>query len=394
MTKTVSKQPFFTFTDWSEFQQKLENVASFENEQQLCELVGIDFDMYQKITQNAVWSWKESPSRSFFNAIARTGLTFPKEHDLIFDNHLEQVLFVELLDTARVTTKGFFDSVYDENGDKVMVKGYRAVQYPSGMYRERTIKKVNDVLQILFLYRHYQRHKLMLTTKKIPKKLYRGIRFHDLLDISAINKVLDRVDTKDLNYRKSIELRLDELLKYLEDKTVDITTDFSLLSFTASKSIASYFTGGNGLILEVDTKDLSNDLIFTSELQDSRFDEHDYVSHKKEREYILDIRSKKIKISNIYVNHLDYFIQKNNPLAVTLFDHDDKEATYELNGVRIKAYFVWTSNTTHSIRYRNLDEKDIFGKSSREFKSAYGFNPQITEKNLKDIKNFQVEIKR
>ncbi|PLS19441.1 hypothetical protein CVD28_03220 [Bacillus sp. M6-12] len=392
MTMTKRETGFITFGNWTEFSQKLQGLSEkdLESEQSLCESMEIDTELYQKMIRSAVYAWKNSPSTSIFHSIGKNGLSMPKEGETVFDSHIAQTRFLLMLCESRIISKLLLKTVRDENGEKVKVRNEYAVTLPEGERGEVMAKKVNEVLQIVYLYFWYCKKQEEKAGFKKPKKIYRGIRLRDFYRLPAIQKAIENVppSTERGFDRKRRKAEYDCIVEYLMKNGIREICENDLVSFTSSKTIAKYFANKGGLIIEVNANDVE---IMTSEVHDERFAEKDYVSNKLEKEYILRLTDTSMEISNIEIYDLDYYIAINSPLSVSMFDHSDKSATYELNGVHIKAYYVWTSNTTSAIHYKNLDTNS-WGYGSREFQKEFGFSPVISNKNLKDIKNFQVHI--
>lgn len=385
MELTLEKD-LIEFGNWQDFNEKLEAVQKVETEEKLCEQVGMDFEFYQRIIQLSINFWRESPTQSLFNGMALKGLQLPKEGELVFNNHLSQTRFLTMLCKAGITHQLNLSRVKNDDGKAVVINGTYALTFKGG-HESALGKKINDVLQAIYLYFFFCRKKEGI---KLPKKIYRGIRLSDIRNHPMFKEA--KASIKDINKsdrRQQEKQIIDVIVEIIINEGLNNLYDTNLLSFTSSKTVAKYFANNEGIIVEVNTKDVE---IITSELHDERFAVKDYYSNKFEREYIVRLSEEKLNVSNITISYVDYLIATNNPLAVNMFDHDDKTALYQLNGVNIKAYFVWTSNTTSAIRYCNMDE-DTWGYSSKEFKDRYGFSPVISSKNLKDIKNFVIKIR-
>lgn len=383
----VAGNQLITFGDWSDLKRKVEQYPLYQTEDDFLDDVGIKRDFYNKITGFAIRGWRESTSRSLFQIIGHHGLDVPEKGKPIFKNHLEQTRFFHLLDEGRILGKFGLGHVVDENNEKVKVAGGNvALTYPQNESRRASTEKiVNEVLQAVFIYAFLCKQKEM----KLPKKLYRGIRLSDMRNIPGLKEELSVLkydpSTRSDYYREYVRIVCD----YINEHGLNGIAESSLLSFTASKSVASYFANKRGLVLEVEAQDVE---ILTSELHDERLDVMDYMSGKKEREYIVRLPKEQVEVKNIMIHDLDFFIATSDPRAVSLFNHNDKIAYYELNEVKIKAQFHWSTNTKGSIAYYNLSDNG-WGYGSREFQKEYGFSPVITNKNIKEVKNFRIEHK-
>lgn len=393
VTKTVKNEVeaskgFVRFGDWTEFNTRINSLKeeAFETEERLCEALELDSELYSRVISFSTRRWKESPSKSLLNGLGLNGLNVPKEGVEVFDNLTSQTRFILMLNEGRFLSSFAFETIRDENNQKVKVRGEFAQKIKKGHQH-----RLDEMLQMLYAYFLFCRKQEGKEGFKKPKKIYRGVRLHDAFRTPAMQALLKKheMQLENKHYREVRKFKMDLLIEYIEEHGIRMICENNLVSFTSSKAVAKYFANGEGLLLEMNTKDVE---IMTSEVHDERFSERDYVSGRLEKEYIVRLSNEQVNLVSVIIHDMDYFIATNNPLAVNLFDHDNKSATYKLHGTRIKAYAVWTSNTTKAIRYRNLD-KDIWGYSSVEFKKCYGFSPVLSGKTVNDVKDFQIHIK-
>ena len=380
---------FVRFGDWTAFSNRINSLTkeAFETEEGLCSALQLDEELYNRIISFSTWKWKDSPSKSLFNGLGFNGLDAPMEGQEVFNSFVAQTRFIMMLIEGRFLSSFAFETVRDENNEKVKVKG----QYAQTMKKAEGYQQRFDmVLQVLYAYFLFCRKQEEKEGFKMPKKIYRGVRLRDVFWTPAIQTFFEKheMEFKDKTHREIRKRKVDLLMQYIEDNGINDICENNLVSFTSSKAVAKYFANGEGLLIELNPKDVE---VMTSEVHDERFAERDYVSGKLEKEYIVRVADDKVNPISVTIHDLDYFIETNNPLAVSLFDHDNKSATYELNGTRIKAYYIWTSNTTSAIRYKNLGG-DSWGYSSKEFKEKFGFSPVLSGKTLKDIKDFTIHI--
>lgn len=380
------KKSIIRFNEWTDFKIKFKEMLklNISNETEMCQQMNIPFELYTKVINAAVNGWRESPSQSLFNGIAKTKLSIPKEGKYIFNNLLEQTRFLLLLGNYNIIPSTFF-SVIKYQHKPVIIRGTKALTLSKN---ENAVQKFNLILQILFLYRYFTH--IQLSGNKMPRKLYRGIRYSDVRGLNAFKEVFKNTDYENMDYKEKRVILINTITEYVNKHGFNELSKSMLSSFTSSLSVAKYFTKNEGFVVEIDT---SNVDIFSSYLQDERFNVKDYYSNRMEKEFIISIDNKKIPVSNVIINDLDYFVAKNNPLAVPLFDHDNLSATYILNNTLIEVRFVWTSNTTHTLRYSNIREKS-FSYGQNEFKERFGFSPAISNKNLNMIEDFNVKVSR
>jgi hypothetical protein len=242
-------------------------------------------------------------------------------------------------------------------------------------------------------------------THKLPKYLYRGIRGtmwqkaekavgKEWVELTKIHS-----DAK-YKHNKAMQEKYDLLFDYIVKNGIHKLTDGKFISFTASMPVARYFSNKDGFILRVDTSKIN---IISSELTEELFDQEDYVSNKKEREYIVVVpKNYKFEKDDIIVTDEDYLIATNNPLCVGAFTHDTKEAFYDMlddKGQKwnVHAYYVWSSNDKGQVLYgvkKDGKEDYNWADGRNKIKTKYNFNPLPTEDNLDKISNFRVNDER
>ena len=405
------------YTDWSEFKDKLKNAIStgFKTEEELVNLMGMDYEKYTKIRENMIFNWKDSVTKSLLHTIAEIGYKIPKEGSNIFKDLKQQTLFCvvasdgaetrnvfgdtngvpglkmisRMLDLERIKNKDPKKTKFDWDLKKDVMK--RFIDFggiPAYTVKPTSLEKVNTIIQYVWLYAFYHHYIMKKSNIKLPKYLYRGIRTGSLngKPIEDIKNQVGKNKKHDIWIKKYIDL----LIEYIIKNGISKISDGKLLSFTESRDIAAYFANKEGIILRVDPTKVK---IVTSPKTEEFFQESDYVSNKKEKEYIIEIPvNYKFMKDDIEIVHGDYWVGANSPLAVQFFDHDNKKANYTIDGINIQAQYIWKNNTTGSIEFSNLstDGYGGWGISRREFKKRYGIDPMPTEENLNKIENFKI----
>jgi hypothetical protein len=130
--------------------------------------------------------------------------------------------------------------------------------------------------------------------------------------------------------------------------------------------------------------------------------EPDYISNRKEKEYIIRIPDGyQIKPEDIEIVDKEYLLAANNPLAVQWLDHDDISIEYNMNGKTIKAQYDWHSNERGSISFQIKKEKPDgswgdweWPEGKNNFKKKYGFDPMPNPKNLSQITDMVVHKRK
>jgi len=381
-----------TFDDWSDFKQKFLAAKDSETEQQLVEACEFNYEKYQKIVEISVYNWKDSVSTSLFHGISEIGYRMPNNGDAVFNNMKQQTRFLTICFQNGLLRQMMDCKLLRKDNEIVRISGS-----PVYTVLPEYNKKFNNILRMLFLYQFWHKKMLKKGLKsndiKLPKKLYRGIRTHNLYNNPKILELIKQSDRQDMSYEERRKNSTDILLDWLYKNNINKITEGRLLSFTSSKPTAEYFANGEGFILSVDPTKVE---IVTSELTASEFQEADFVSNRKEKEYIIRIPDGyKIKPEDIEIVDKEYLLAAKNPLAVQWLDHDDIYVEYNIGDKRIRAGYSWHSNDRGSISYSIKKEDDNWSwmEGRNNFKKAYGFDPMPSAKNIDQITGFEV-IKR
>lgn len=382
-------QGALVFDDWTQFIENCNEIKEQIPVDQACERLGINKDYFHKVVDHAFSSWRDSTSTSTLHGISylKLGqippLDTPIFKDLMWQTRFLTVAIAMFRNVFLLGTKPVM-----KDGKPFMVKGTRALQADS-----RTITPANRILRCLYLYWWLN----SLKSVKLPKRIYRGIRAHDLYRHENLEPLISGIWKADKSHEMQRKDAVDILIKWICERKLHEITDGNLLSFTASIPVAKYFSNGEGIIISIDPSKVQ---IITSELHDERLQGKDYLSNKQEKEYIVRIPPEyPFKPEDIIINDLDYFVAEQNPLAVALFDHDTKQAQYQINGVDITAWFSWRNNNSGSVIFQATSQ--VHGQtgtgwthSRKEFMKDFGFDPLPTDKNLSEITNFVIKPRK
>ena len=367
---------------WQPFVEKCTHISSDMSTDQICQQVGLNSTLYTQVIHVAKNYWKESTSKSLLHGVAYLSPgTVPTVGNAIFPDLMWQTRFLLMCKQERLV--GFTNPVREKDSFKtIKVKGEVA-----RTVAQSDVKRVNDIIRCIYLYWYLMQQKPV----KLPKTIYRGIRASDLYNHPTFEPVVAAIWKSDKSYAMKKKEALDLLIRWICDKKLHQITDGNILSFTSSKNIAEYFANKSGFVLQVDPRKVE---ILTSELHDDSFAGPDLVSGKNEKEYIVRIpENYDFKPSDIFIENMDYYIAEQNPLCVKLFDHDDKQATYELDGRPITARFRWKTDQSGRLEFSITD--DHFSYSRTEFKKIYNIDPLPQPNNLSKISNFEIKpVKR
>lgn len=362
---------FLKFDDeWKSF---FDLLSTTDSKEEILNVLGISPELYEKIIRFSVLAWRNSPTESLLQSLGFISGSSPKGN--IFPDLIWQTRFLIKAGDYGFIKKWNLKPVM-KNGERVKVNNTIALTV-AGEIENRL---VNKIIRVLYLYTHFNKKQ----TVKLPKTLYRGIRASDLFNHENFSAAVSVIWQTDKNYDMKRKEVFDLLIRWICEKKLHQIANSKLLSFTASLPIANYFANGEGLILKVDPKKVE---IITSELHDSNLASPDEMTGKMEKEYIVRIpEDYDFKPDDIIISDVNYFIAEQNPLCVALFDHNDKSATYEMDGISITVFAYWRSNDKLSIEFQRSG--DSFTYKRAEFKKMYGFDPMPTPQNLHKIKNF------
>ena len=379
------------FTDWSTFKSQLESISNFTNEKDLIEKMNLNYETYQKIVRNMIHHWKDSVSKSLLHSVSNLNYEIPTPNTKMFNNIYDQTRALLIMGSGS-STRNMFGENNTVSGLK-MINSFSLTKIKENNFdllttdKTQTIEQINLIVQYVWLYTFFHKKQI-----KTPKYLYRGIRLHTLYDSENIKELLTTLPKiENEKWYQTHARRMDLIINYILENSIDEIMPGSFLSFTSNQSIAKYFANNEGFLLRVESDKVN---IITSELTEPLLAEKDFVSKKNEKEYIVNVPADyQFEKEDILISDLNWFMTNNNPLCVPYFDHNDKLAKYEINNNAVLAYYVWNSNTQGTVLFSNVTD-DSYDMSRKKFKTTYGFDPMPTENNLDQIKNFQIEVKK
>lgn len=372
------------FTDWSNFLNALDQATThgFSSEEELCSLVGIEYKLYNSLIHLAIHAWRDSTTTSILHGISHINLDRPLTGSQVFPDLVWQTRFILMLIKERYL-RGFDVSKIPDPNKPISEPGRKFLMIKNEYALTCKDEILTPYLQILYLYNFFNHNKQIKDKLRLPKYLYRGVRAHDLWNHTNLVDILSSIWKNDTKYELQRRDAINKVRDYIISNGINHIADGRILSFTSSLPIAKYFSNGEGFILRIDPRMVH---IVTSEIHDeTRVGGSDAVSGKNEREYIVRIPDDyKFTRDDIIINDLDYWVAEQNPLCVALLSHDDKEATYTMNGISIRARFNWNAaGTKGSLRFNGVPRV--------QFKQTHGFDPLPTIENLDQIKDFKVQ---
>lgn len=404
------------FDDWSDFSKDLSLALEkgFTNIDELLVHMNMDKSFYDLVKQNMIYNWQDSVSKSLLHGISGVDLEVPEKGDVIFKSPIDQTRFLIVCGPGYQSNSMFYGQSHSTQGlnrwgwpsiiDSESGRSLFGSRIDSNKnYTLHTSKhaELNRILKYVWIYVFFNDYLIKSRNIKFPKMLYRGIRFYNLNKYPIFNELVKDVKRDEtlgkFGYEKMTKDKMSLVLDYIVKNGISEFVDGEYLSFTSSKSAAEYFANDEGFLICIDPKKVR---VVTSPLTDESFDDYNYLSKRKEMEYIVKLpENYKFKKEDIIISSEDYYIGDNSPLAVPFFGHDNKKAEYELyvpekdKKYQITAKFLWSSNTKGNVNYRveEIGGKHSYYETASKIKKEFGFDPTPKESNLQYISNFKIK---
>jgi len=381
---TADQSGLFAFDDaWPEFVEACRNLPPQVDQSTALQATGVLPKLFATAVSAGQDEWRESPTRSIFHALGNlTPGHAPVPGTPVFPDLVWQTRFIMMAMKHGLLRGWEWEFVRDAKGNPLQVRNEKA-----RTVRSDGLRQSNKIIRALYLY-WFLNHRMPV---KLPKFLYRGIRASTLYGHETFAAAVAAIWRSDKDRRMVRKDVIDALIKWICDRKLHQITDGRLLSFTSAVPIANYFANGEGFLLRVDPRKVE---IMTSELHDENLATPDPMTGKREREFIVRIpENYAFTPADIIMHDLDYMIAEGNPLSVALFDHNDKGATYKMNGVPIDAYAYWKTNEKLQLLFKRTDN-GMWHVSRTEFKQMQGFDPLPTPQNVHLVTDFEFKTRK
>jgi hypothetical protein len=328
--------------------------------------------VYNKVSENIIRNWINSPSQSLLHAFEN--VDFSKDYVpniQLTDSFKKNLRWLVLMTNgyaARVTGLGllYTHNFVDENGKSF----HNSMSVSDTQYNLKDEYKpiADEVLSSVYAY--IQNQKIAAKTAKLPKYVYRGIRFNTLK--------LDRTSVEGENYKVNEGRAKSQALDNF-DLTQSAEGNFQ--SFTSDINIAKYFANGEGFVIKIE---LTPEMIVSSVLTEPQLQDINPYHNKCEKEYIIDVKEvKHFEIAEI--TDFDTLLYKGDINMVNYISHDDISVKAKLNGFDFTFYGYWKTNTKFKISVHfNNDHIAHYDESMSAAKKLFGKN------FLNQIQNFEV----
>ncbi len=331
--------------------------------------------MYNKVSENIIQNWINSPSQSLLHAFENVDFTKALVPNIqLTDSFKKNLRWLVLMTNgyaARVTGLGLLYSHNFVDNDGKSFHNSMSVSDTQYNLKDDYKPIADEVLSSVYAY--IQNQKSLARTAKLPKYVYRGIRFNTLK--------LERTNIEGEHYKIKEGRAKSEAIKKF-DLTQSAEGNFQ--SFTSDLNIAKYFANGEGFVIKIE---LTPEMIVSSVLTEPQLQDINPYHNKCEMEYIIDVKQvQKFEIAEI--TDFDTLMYEGNPKCVEYISHDDISVKAKLNGFDFGFYGYWKTNTKLKICVDfNNDHEAHYSESISAAKKLFGKN------FLQQLQNIEVYYK-
>lgn len=306
----------------------------------------------------ALRRWRESPTQSAIGLLARfragSASVGPVFEDAFTQTRaIGSLLFVGALSPANIRSL---------SKDRKLIRVGDAIA--STLDDEGRLHFFKALLGFI-LWESRNRAKSRLGMVKVPKLLFRGLRDRDI----PISSGASRSDGEPLNFHfcRSHLARRARLL----ETPLQAIAGTNILSFTATRTIAEYFTGDEGSVVEIGPDAFD---VVSSWSLDASLANPDPVTGRQEREWIVRVRPEFVPAPEALSSRDRTFAYSTrDPLGIEILHHYN-HAHYHLEGRRVEASFAYNGNGIGGRVIYRVDDNYSF-ETRRTTKAKTGFDP-------------------
>lgn len=318
----------------------------------------LDPDFFAKHVPAALGRWRESPSQSAIGLLARFDRSSASVGPAFDDFHSQtraigSLLFIGALSLANVRSL---------SKDRKLIRvGDAIASTLDDEGRDRFFKALLGFI----LWESRNRAKSRLGLIKVPKLLFRGLRDRDI----QVPNGVSRSDDEPWNFRfcRSHLARRARLL----ETPLHAVAGTNILSFTATRTIAEYFTGDEGSVVEIGPD--SFDVVSSWSL-DASLANPDPVTGRQEREWIVRVRPEFVPAPEALASRDRTFAYSTRaPIGIEILHHHN-HAHYELEGRRVEASFAYNGSGVGGRVIYRVDGAHWYD-TRRTTKAKTGFDP-------------------
>lgn len=361
---------------WAGFMETLpsDDTLAGMGHSDIAEHAGCDPVVFGEALPAALRHWRVSPSRSMVNMIGDVGDCLPG-NPMFRDLKTQTRVLASAIEAGAVVERAL-NGVAGENRALLKVSQDANAMTAVG----EAAAAINRLARALKVWE--ERNKALVRTGavKLPKALYRGVRGRDV----PLPNAADVPEGDEWNFRacEIMAARAD----LLASRPLAEISHADILSFTANERIAEYFTKDEGHVVAVDPAELS---LVSSWATDETLSGKDYVTGRQEREWIMRVGAFMPSPDQVRIHDRHVAWSMADPRGVAMLD-GTATASYEMDGHRVEAQFVWNqAGTNGTIRFR-IDGR--MSETRAEAKRLFGFDPMPSPDSVTSDLSFREHV--
>lgn len=340
--------------------------------QEIAELASVDPVTFPEMIAATLRTWRISPSRSFINVIRNADRATPGAS--MFGSILEQSRILASgaeIDALPNTRGGYIRKLVGSDKKPVMVAhdGHALTATEEGA------TAINRLARAIHVWGKRNAARIAVGDVKAPKALFRGVRSKHIRTPAAQRP-------EDTTYAQRACRRTAEQVTQLSEMAFGEIAESPILSFTATETIADYFTMDEGFVVRLDPTEVE---VIASWSTDDALSGKDHVNGRHEREWIVRVpRDLSVRAEDIRIHDRTWHVAMGLPEGIRTLHHHTV-ASYELDGRRVRARFVYNpSGIGGALRY-TVD--DGWSMSRMATRKAMGFDPLPDGDRLQSVRN-------
>jgi hypothetical protein len=327
------------------------------SDQDLTEAYDLHPEFFTRHLRAALYRWRESPSQSAVGILNFIEPEAPQGNGSMFPSMREQTRVIGALiyagaiapshvraltkDKRIVRISGSAASTLDEDGQAAFDLAARGFS----------------------LWALRNRAKAKLGMVKVPRILFRGLRSFDI-NIEDLGR-----ERSDVPYHNQCQVHLAKRTRLLGSPLSSVAGS-QVLSFTATRSIAEYFTGDEGFVVEL-THDQFD--VLGAWCLDEPLSGPDPSTGRQEREWIIRVHPNHQPTKTTLASRDRAFCYATrDPSGIEMLHHH-YHAQYVLDGRKVTASFHY--NASGRGGRVNYAVDDQFPETRRTTKTKTGFDP-------------------
>lgn len=345
--------------DWHTFLTALPEDAQLQrmSDEDLAGAYNLHPDFFSQHLPAALMRWRESPSQSAIGILNFIGDQNAENGKAVFPSILDQTRTIAALIVAGALR---LSQVRSLTKDKRII---RTADAAASTLDEDGRLAFTQAAKGFLVWERRNRARAIAGVVKPPKLLFRGLRGRDI-QIGDIES-----QRSEIPYHSQCQIHLARRALLLSAPLMDVAHS-AVLSFTATRTIAEYFTGDEGFVLAIEPNNYD---VVSAWCLDEHLAGADPVTGRQEREWIVRIRPGfVVDRSNLTDRDRTLAFATRDPNGIEMLYHDYR-ARYVLEGRRVEASFSYNANGRGGRIYYSVD--DGYHDTRRTMKAKTGFDP-------------------